>query len=475
MEKAKAKSKVAVKAAKSAASPVEAMRKRLKAEKIDYIFAQFVDIHGSAKVKLVPSSTLEDIVESGAGFAGGAVWGMGQGAHSHDLMGRADLDSYTPLPWEPGFARIACDIYVDGKPHPYCPRGNLKRVLAKLAGMDLQFNVGIEPEFFLVKRNPDGSIAVWDEAGFDKLDKPCYDYKGISQPLPFLKELNDCMTSLGWGNYQTDHEDANGQYEVNFQYADALTSADRFTFFKMMASQIAKKHDLIVTHMAKPFGDRTGSGAHYHFSIKNVKTGEQVFKAKGADPRGLGQSEFAYHFIGGVLKHAKALCAIASPTVNCYKRIQVGPALTGNVSGFTWTPAFISYGDNNRTQLLRCPAPGRFEDRSISGAHNPYLMLAAYITAGLDGVANKIDPGDPVIGSDMYAESSGAAPKRKSEPKQILPQSLYEAIEEFKKDEVVKSALGPIADEFIKLKEMEWRLYHRTISQWEIDRYLTLF
>ncbi len=454
------------------AATVESLSKRLEKEKIDYLFAQFVDIHGSAKVKLVPSSTLKNIVEEGAGFAGGAVWGMGQGAHSHDLMGRGDLDSYTPVPWEPGMGRIACDIHVDGKPHPYCPRSNLKRVLSTLTGMGYKFNVGIEPEFFLVKRLPSGGIAVWDEEGYDKLDKPCYDYKGISQPLPFLKELNDYMTMLGWGNYQTDHEDANGQYEVNFQYADALTSADRFTFFKMMASQVARKHGLLVTHMAKPFGDRTGSGAHYHFSMADIKTGENAFKAKGKDPKGLGQSELAYHFIGGILAHAKALCAIASPTVNCYKRIQVGPALTGNVSGFTWTPAFISYGDNNRTQLLRCPAPGRFEDRSISSAHNPYLMLAAYITAGLDGVKRKLDPGMPVLGSNMYAENPGKALESGAA---ILPQSLPEAIEELKKDEVVQSGLGPIAGEFIKLKEMEWRLYHRTISQWEIERYLTLF
>jgi glutamine synthetase len=453
-------------------SALDGMRQRLEADGIQYLLVQFVDIHGSAKVKMVPASCLEDVTTAGAGFAGAAVWGMGHGPHSHDLMGRIDLDTYTRLPWEPGVARFAADIYVDGAPHPYCPRVNLKRVLAQLRDLGYIFNVGIEPEFFLVRRQADGSIVVADDDGVDTLSKACYDFKGFSQFMPFLRDLNDYFAALGWGNYQTDHEDANGQYEINYTYADALTGADRHTFTKMLTSQLGKKHGVIATHMAKPFGDLTGSGAHYHFSMKEIATGKNPFLAEGPDPKGLGQSEFAYHFIGGVLKHARALCAISSPTVNCYKRLQVGPALVGSRSGNTWTPAFITFGDNNRTMMLRTPAPGRFEDRTVSAAHNPYLTLAAYITAGLDGVNNKIDPGMPFIGTNLYEVPTE---ELRAKGIDILPQSQYEALEALKEDTVVQSALGPIADEFIRLKEGEWREYHRTVSQWEVERYLTLF
>ena len=451
---------------------VHKLKQRMDADGIRYILVQFVDIHGGAKVKMVPARCLEDVVYDGAGFAGGAVWGMGQGAHSHDLMGRADPASYTILPWEPGVARLAADIHVDGETHPYCPRVNLKRVAAELREMGYVLNVGIEPEFFLVKKQEDGSIAIADDLGIDTLSKPCYDFKGINQHMGFLRELNDTVDQLGYGNYQTDHEDANGQYELNYQYSDALTSADRHTFIKMVTSQLAKLHGLIATHMAKPFTNRTGSGAHFHFSLADAKTGENVFMANGDDPRGLGQSEIAYHFIGGILKHARAMCAVNSPTVNCYKRIQVGPALVGSSSGYTWTPAFIAYGDNNRTLMLRCPAPGRFEDRTVSAACNPYLSLAIMIAAGMDGIRNKIDPGEPFIGVNMYSISPEELAARGV---QILPQSLPEALAELKQDDVIKSALGAVYDEYILLKEGEWREYHRLVSQWEIDRYLTMF
>ncbi|HJN17646.1 MAG TPA: glutamine synthetase beta-grasp domain-containing protein, partial [Armatimonadota bacterium] len=244
---------------------------------IEFLLAQFVDIHGAAKVKMVPVSALEDIVTDGAGFAGAAVWGMGQGPHSHDMGARADLASYTPLPWQPNTARLACDVYVDDEPHPFCPRGNLRRVTNELRQDGYVFNCGIEPEHFLVQRQPDGSIEVWDPAEVDVLEKPCYDFKGMSQAIGYLQELAGGLNSLGWGVYQCDHEDANGQFEANFDYADALTTADRYTFFKMMTSQLAQKYGCIATHMAKPFSDQTGNGAHFHFHVADAKTGEYLF------------------------------------------------------------------------------------------------------------------------------------------------------------------------------------------------------
>ena len=230
----------------------DTIRRRMEEDGIEYLLVQFVDIHGAAKVKMVPVNCFDDVIDVGAGFAGAAVWGLGQGPHSHDMLARIDLDSYTPLPWKPGVARFAADLYVDDEPHPYCARTHLKRVLQEAREEGYVFNVGLEPEHFLVVRNGDGSIAVWDPQGVDNLAKPCYDFKGMAPVLDYLRDMNDGLLKLGWGVYQSDHEDANGQFEINFQYADALTTADRYTFFKMMTSQIAQKYGAIATHMPKP-------------------------------------------------------------------------------------------------------------------------------------------------------------------------------------------------------------------------------
>ena len=448
----------------------ELIRQRLKDDGIEFLLAQFVDITGTAKVKMVPVSSLDGAIDEGAGFAGAAVWGLGQGPHSHDMLARIDLDSYTPLPWLTNTARFAADLFVDEQSYPFCSRTNLKRVLSQVREQGYVFNVGMEPEHFLVVRNEDGSISVWNPDGVDGLAKPCYDFRSMAPAMEYLQELTSSLNKLGWGVYQTDHEDANGQFEVNFDYADALTTADRITFFKMCTSQIAKKYGAIATHMPKPFSDRTGSGLHVHFHLADAQTGEGVFEDP-SDARGLGCSELGYHFVGGVLHHARALCAVTSPTVNCYKRLQLGAGLYSSRSGFTWTPAFITYGDNNRTQMIRTAGPGHYEDRTVSAACNPYLALAAYVAAGLDGIQNKIDPGQPNRGN-MYERSLREV---RDLGIQILPQSLWEAVQELKSDEVVKAALGPIADEFIDLKEAEWQTYDGQVTAWEIEQYLTAF
>lgn len=448
----------------------EQIRKQMQTDGIEFLLAQFVDLHGAAKVKMVPASALDDMIDVGAGFAGAAVWGVGQGPHSHDMLARIDLDSYTPLPWMPNTARFAADLFVDDASYPFCARTNLKRVLADLRKTGYVFNVGMEPEHFLVTKNDDGSICPWSPDYTDTLAKPCYDFRSMAPAMEYLQELTNSLNELGWGVYQADHEDANGQYEVNFAYQDALTTADRVTFFKMATSQIAKKYGAIATHMPKPFSDRTGSGLHVHFHLADADGGQGVFE-NADDPRGLGCSELAYHFLGGVLKHARALCAVTSPTVNCYKRLQLGAGLYSSRSGFTWTPAFVTYGDNNRTQMIRTAGPGHFEDRTVSAGCNPYLALAAYVAAGMDGIENKIDPGQPNLGN-MYQRPLSEVLESGT---QILPQSLWEAIKELRGDEVIRSALGVIADEFIDLKTKEWETYDRQVTQWEIDEYLTFF
>ncbi|MQF69405.1 type III glutamate--ammonia ligase [SAR202 cluster bacterium AD-804-J14_MRT_500m] len=446
------------------------IRRQLDTDGVKYLLTQFVDIHGAAKVKLVPVASFDDVVDSGAGFAGGALNGMGQGPHSHDMLAKIDLDTYTPLPWDPEVARFASDLFVDDLPHPYCPRQNMKRILNSARERGFVFKVGIEPEHFLVTRTGKNEISIWDPSDTDSLEKPCYDFKGISGVMGYLREMMDGLNGLGWGVYQSDHEDANGQFEINFHYDDALVTADRYTFFKMMTSQVARKFGAIATHMPKPFSNRTGSAGHIHFHVADVNTGNNLFLDMD-DPRGLGLSQAAYHFIGGILDHAPALCAVNSPTVNCYKRLQVGSALLGSRSGFTWTPAFISYGDNNRTQMIRTAGPGHLEERTMSSGCNPYLAFSAYLNAGLDGIDRKLDPGEPFLGNlyDLGLDKIQQSGIR------LLPQTLKEAILELKSDSVIQDALGPIYEEFTALKEQEWRDYHRQVSDWEIDRYLTLF
>ena len=447
------------------------LRARLDADKVEIMLAQWVDIHGTPRVKAVPASALDAFLGGSAGFAGAATVGMGQGPHSHDLIGMPDVSTYTPVPWEEGVVRFACNIEVDGRAWPYCSRTVLQRAVDRLAAAGLTLMAGVEAEHMLVSRRPDGTIAPFDPSGLDTLDKPCYDFKALSGSLDYLRTLLKYMETLGWEPYASDHEDATAQFELNWKYADAVTTADRLTFFKMMTSQVAARYGAIATHMPKPFSQLTGNGAHIHFSLWD-SAGTNVFVDPG-DPRGLGQSKLAYHFLGGLMAHARGLAALIAPTANCYKRLSIGGYLTGVTSGFTWTPAFISYGDNNRTQMFRTPEPGRFECRVVSGAVNLYLGLAGFIAAGLDGIERELDPGEPQVGRNMYEIPLEQA---RREGLRFIPQSLSEALDAFEEDEVVQSGLGPeLAAEFLRVKRGEWVRFHNVVNQWEVDQYLTLF
>lgn len=449
----------------------EKVRSKLKDKGVEFILASFVDIYGSPKVKQVPVYCFDDIIDDGAGFAGGAVWGMGQGPESHDMMARADLKTFVQLPWRPNVAVVSSDIFVDDSPWPYCCRTNLKRMMDLFAAEGFVLNGGFEPEHFLVQKQEDGTLTHWDPLGIDNLAKPCYDFRGMCQSMDYLQDVIRYGNEMGFEIYQSDHEDGNGQYEINFGWSDALTSADRLVQFRMMAGQLANKYGATATFMAKPFEGRTGSAAHFHFHVADAETGKNLFPLNGgSDLKGLGLSETAIYYIGGLLKHVRALTAISSPNINCYRRIQSGEFVYGSSSGYTWTPSFASYGDNNRTQLYRCPANNRFEDRSPSSMVNPYMLMAAQMAAGLDGIKNKIDPGDAIMGENVWDLSVQA---RKERGMILLPQNLMEALEELEKDEVVKSGLGPIAEEYIKIKKAEWGAFMQHVTPWEIDRYLT--
>jgi glutamine synthetase len=432
-------------------------------QSIRYVLAQFVDIHGAAKAKAVPVEHYDMVLGDGAGFAGFALWGFGMGPHGPDYMGVGDPTTLTALPWMPGFARVACDGHVHGKPYPFCARVALKNQLKRLESKGLTIYTGIEPEFMLLKRNAGGGLAPFDDT--DVLEKPCYDYKGLSRASAILDEMTTSLRAVGVDVYQIDHEDGNGQFEINFTYADMLKSADNFMLFKMAASEIARKHGTIATFMPKPFSNRTGTGAHFHISMGDKKTGNLFYDAK--DPRGLKLSKMAYHFLAGLLTHARALTAVCAPTVNSYKRLVVGRSL----SGATWAPAYIAYGDNNRTACLRIPG-GRIEMRLPDGSANPYLASAAILAAGLDGIERKLDPGEP-LNENLYELSAKELKRRKIG---LLPQNLNEAIDALEADSVVKAGLGAeLAGEFINLKRMEWIEYSRHVSDWETSRYVEMF
>jgi glutamine synthetase len=451
---------------------VAEVRARLEQDKVDYILAQYVDVHGTPRCKGVPASAFDLFVGGSAGFAGAAVWGMGQGPHDHDMIAVPDLDSYTLVPWETGVVRFACDVTVDGAHWPYCPRTALRAACDRLRQEGYVMMVGVEAEHFLITRRPDGSIVPFDPDGVDTMDKPCYDFKSLSGSMGYLRTLIGYLERLGWEPYASDHEDANSQFELNWKYADAVTTADRLTFYKMMTSQVAKRFGAIATHMPKPFAKLTGSGCHFHISLWDVEQRKNLFLDTD-DRRGLGLSTLGYQFLAGAMTHARALAAVVAPTVNDYKRLSVGEFLTGATSGFTWTPAFVSYGDNNRTQMFRVPEAGRFECRLVSGSVNPYLGMAAFIEAGLDGIHRKLDPGEPNAGRNMYTLTLDQVKKNGLA---LIPQLLPEALDAFEADPVIQRALGAeLAAEFLKVKRQEWVKYHNTVGQWEIDRYLTLF
>lgn len=440
-----------------------AAKKFLKDNGVKFILAQFVDLHGTAKAKAVPVEHLDMVLGDGAGFAGFAVWGLGMGPHGPDYMAKGDLATLCLTPWMPGYARLACDGYVYGKPYAFCSRVMLKRQLAALAKRGMTLYTGIEPEFMLLKRLEDATLAPMDDS--DALEKPCYDYKGLARAAGYLEKLVDSVRAAGIDVYQIDHEDANGQFEVNFTYADALTTADRYVLFKMAASEIAKSMGMVASFMPKPFSNRTGSGSHFHISLGDGKT-KNLFH-DGGDKNGLGLSKTAYYFLGGVLAHAQALAAVVAPTVNSYKRLVVGRAL----SGATWAPAYIAYGDNNRTACVRIPH-GRLELRLPDGSCNPYFATAAILAAGLDGMERKLDPGKP-INDNLYEWSPQ---QLKKAGVKLLPQSLTEALDAFEQDKVLRAALGEdLAAEFLSLKRMEWVEYSRHVSDWERDRYAEFF
>ena len=438
--------------------------KRVVTERgIEFFLCSFVAMDGAPKAKLVPATHLDDMAAEGAGFAGFAAGNMGQGPHDPDMLNIPDFNSLTPVPWRPNMAWVAGNIEVEGEPFDYCPRTILQRQLERARAKGFTFKVGVEAEFILLRQAEDGDYVPSD--ALDILEKPCYDLVTLNRNLDLMTTLIKYMQELGWDPYANDHEDANCQFEINWQYADALTTADRHTFFRWMVKTIAEQNGMMATFMPKPFDHLTGSGAHYHMSLWDEGGATNLFADDG-DPSGL--STIARHFMGGVLHHARALVAVNAPLVNSYKRLVRGAPR----SGATWAPVYVTYGGANRTQMIRIPDGGRIENRSVDGAANPYLACAAMLAAGLDGIAKEIDPGKR--NDDNLYE----VPEEELRARDIhfLPSTLKDACDWLEGDEVVREALGTeYADYYIACKRAEWNEYHTTVTPWERERYLPIY
>jgi glutamine synthetase len=418
-----------------------------KKRKIRYFLIAFVDLFGTMRAKIVPASAIDDVAEAGAGFAGFATW-FDMTPADPDVLVKPELDTLILLPWKPEVAWVTGDLSMGGAPVEQNPRQILKRVIASAADSGHELKTGVECEYFLI--TPDGT-AISDAA--DQQAKPCYDQQALMRRYDVVAEICDAMVAVGWKPYQNDHEDANGQFEMNWNYDSALRTADKHAFFKYMVKSIAEKHGLRATFMPKPFSTLTGNGCHVHASLWN-KSGKNVF----ADEHGeLGLSRAAYHFIGGIMHSAEALCAITNPAVNSYKRINAPPTL----SGATWSPNTVTYTGNNRTHMIRIPDAGRFELRLADGATNPYLLQAAVLAAGLDGMRNRRDPGKR-LDINMYTEGHKAKGAKK------LPLNLLDALRELERSSVLKEAFGgKTLAAYINLKKADWDSYSRHLTDWE--------
>ncbi len=425
-----------------------------KQKKIKYFLISFVDLFGVLRSKLVPAHAIKDMQVDGAGFAGFAAW-LDMTPADSDMFAIPDPDSLIQLPWNKEVGWLASDLWMNGKPVDASPRVMLKKQIKKLSELGYSMKSGVECEYFLI--SPDGN-AIADNR--DTQSKPCYDQSSLMRRYELIKEICDCMIEMGWGPYQNDHEDANGQFEMNWDYSDCLKTADRHTFFKFMVKTIAEKHDLRATFMPKPFENLTGNGCHAHISLWKGK--KNIFLDKHDK---LGLSKTAYNFLGGIMKHASSLSTFFNPTINSYRRINAAPTK----SGATWSPSSISYTGNNRTHMIRVPDPGRFELRLMDGSANPYLLQASVLAAGIEGLSKRINPGKPLF-CNMYEDY------KKYPNLSKLPNELKDSLDKIENNKEMNKAFGKeVIKSYVKLRTSELKDFNdnekfdksKPITKWE--------
>jgi glutamine synthetase type III len=424
-----------------------------KARNIEYFLISFIDLLGHLRAKLVPAAAIGPMQKNGAGFAGFAAW-LDMTPADPDLFAIPDPESLIQLPWKPEVGWLAADLWMNGKPVEASPRVVLKRQIAAAAEKNYRVKTGVECEYFLLDAS---GKAVSDE--FDTQEKPCYDQSALMRRYDVIKEICDAMLHLGWNPYQNDHEDGNGQFEMNWDYDDCLATADKHVFFKFMTRSIAENHGMRATFMPKPFANLSGNGCHAHVSVWDPAGKKNRFMHKGDE---MGLSKLAYRFLGGLIHNADSFAALFIPSINSYKRIDA--QMTS--SGATWSPNAVTYGGNNRTHMIRIPDPGRFELRLMDGAANPYLMQAGILAAGLDGIAHDRDPGKR-LDINMYTDSHKLKNLRK------LPANMLDAVRLFDRNKVGRAAFGDeFVDSYVKLKLEEWNRFCRSVTPWELEHTL---
>ena len=425
-----------------------------KQKKIKYFLISFVDLFGVLRSKLVPAHAIKDMQVNGAGFAGFAAW-LDMTPADSDMFAIPDPDSLIQLPWNKEVGWLASDLWMNGKPVDASPRVMLKKQIKKLSELGYSMKSGVECEYFLI--SPDGNTIADNK---DTQSKPCYDQSSLMRRYELIKEICDCMIEMGWGPYQNDHEDANGQFEMNWDYSDCLKTADRHTFFKFMVKTIAEKHDLRATFMPKPFENLTGNGCHAHISLWKGK--KNIFLDQHDK---LGLSKIAYNFLGGIMRHASSLSTFFNPTINSYRRINAAPTK----SGATWSPSSISYTGNNRTHMIRVPDPGRFELRLMDGSANPYLLQASVLAAGMEGLSKRINPGKPLF-CNMYEDY------KKYPNLSKLPNELKDSLDKIENNKEMNKAFGKeVIKSYVKLRTSELKDFNdnekfdksKPITKWE--------
>ena len=425
-----------------------------KQKKIKYFLISFVDLFGVLRSKLVPAHAIKDMQVNGAGFAGFAAW-LDMTPADSDMFAIPDPDSLIQLPWNKEVGWLASDLWMNGKPVDASPRVMLKKQIKKLSELGYSMKSGVECEYFLI--SPDGNTIADNR---DTQSKPCYDQSSLMRRYELIKEICDCMIEMGWGPYQNDHEDANGQFEMNWDYSDCLKTADRHTFFKFMVKTIAEKHDLRATFMPKPFENLTGNGCHAHISLWKGK--KNIFLDQHDK---LGLSKIAYNFLGGIMRHASSLSTFFNPTINSYRRINAAPTK----SGATWSPSSISYTGNNRTHMIRVPDPGRFELRLMDGSANPYLLQASVLAAGIEGLNKRINPGKPLF-CNMYEDY------KKYPNLSKLPNELKDSLDKIENNKEMNKAFGKeVIKSYVKLRTSELKDFNdnekfdksKPITKWE--------
>jgi len=436
---------------------------------VKYCVGAYVDLHGVPKGKVVPVGHFEDFARGSELYTGYALDGIGQSPNDDEVASIPDLERGVQLPWQPEVMWYPADLAFHGQPYDVSTRVVFGRVLEQAKSMGYSFNLGIECEVYFVKLGDRGELLIPNPD--DDLMKSCYDVKRFLDVYPLVDRIATTINGLGWDLYSFDHEDGNSQFEFDFKYADGLTMADRYVFFRMLAKKYASDAGLHATFMPKPFADKTGNGAHFNMSLADAASGENRFRANPgeADAHGLGLTTTGYSFIAGILKHGRALCAAFAPTVNSYKRL----IRRGAMGYYSWAPVFNSFGTNNRTNSVRVPmGGGRCESRNADSACNPYFAGALVLAAGLEGVREGLDPGAPQT-QNLYEFTDAQLAERGVQP---LPKTLAEAVQAFEDDPFTERVLGSaLKQEFITYKRAEWEEYHQTISQWEIDKYARLY